>query len=156
MPTDVKGARDDVMTMLVAGLTAAALANLIPGVPALVWDDQTGMIDPPETANTPSPIGQSPTWLRAKMRHVSSRQASLRSPQTRYTSKGLLIFGVNAPLGDGQKQADALAAVILNIYRGNASPNGVWFRNGTPKEIGIIGQWWLTNVIFEFEYDTIV
>ena len=77
MPTDIAGARDDVMTMLLNGLTAAVVAETIPGVPGIVWDDQTAVIDPPESANTPSPIGGSFLWVRAAMRHTGGGQASL-------------------------------------------------------------------------------
>lgn len=156
MPTDIAGARDDVMSMLAVGLLAAANADLIPGVPNIVWDDQTGTIDPPESSNS-SPIGGSVLWVRAAMRHTGGGQASLTGGLnlTKYTRKGLLLFGVNAPLGDGQKQADAMASVILGCFEGISSPNGVWFRNGRPKEIGVMGEWWLTNVILEFTYDTL-
>jgi len=69
-----------------------------------------------------------------------------------FDRSGILIVQVMTPFGDGFTLADALATVARNAYEGVSTPNGVWFRKATVKEVGKTGGFYQTNVVANFEY----
>lgn len=70
----------------------------------------------------------------------------------RFTRAGILIVQVMTPTGDGFTLGDALATVARNAYEGVSTPNGVWFRKVTTKEVGVSGGYYQVNVTGTFEY----
>lgn len=70
----------------------------------------------------------------------------------RFTRAGVFIVQVMTPTGDGFTLGDALATVARNAYEGVSTPNGVWFRKVTTKEVGVSGGYYQVNVTGTFEY----
>lgn len=160
MPTNMTGARDEIMTMFQIGMAAAVTAAIISSIPTIVWDNTTtaGSVIPVDTDKSSiPPIPLSESWIRISMKHATGGQSSLTSGRqgTRYTRGGILAAQCFTPVGDGSKAADTLVQLVLDIFEGIATPSGVWFRHGHPQEIGQDDSWYQVNAILEFTYDQI-
>lgn len=69
-----------------------------------------------------------------------------------FSRAGVFIVQVMAPVGDGFTLGDTLATVARNAYEGVSTPNSVWFRKVTTKEVGTTGGFYQINVTGVFEY----
>ena len=95
-------------------------------------------------------------FARVWIRHTNGRQATLGGRGGRsFERTGLLTVQVYAPIGKGLRESYPLAKVVADTFEGEASPNGIWFRNVRINEVGKDGAFILTNVIIDFEYNEI-
>lgn len=69
-----------------------------------------------------------------------------------FSRAGVFVIQVMTPVGDGFTQGDILATLARNAYEGVSTPNGVWFRKVTTKEVGVSGGFYQTNVTGTFQY----
>ncbi len=70
-----------------------------------------------------------------------------------FTRAGIVIAQVMTPFGDGFTLDDALATVARNAFEGVSTPNGVWFRKVSVKNVGKTGGYYQTNVTANFEFN---
>lgn len=95
-------------------------------------------------------------WASFVIRHATGSQVSLGGVGERTFSRpGTIIISVFAPIGNGLSTSYALAKIAANAYEGKHSPNGVWFRNVSVREIGREGEFFQVNAVIDFDYDEI-
>lgn len=73
----------------------------------------------------------------------------------RYETHGIITVAIYAMSGDGRREAQRLAELVLRAYRGRRTTGGVWFRRERVRDVGPDGTWYHVNVIIEYQYDTI-
>lgn len=141
MPLTQAQARDEILGRL---KTTVESSGIVP-LPTIVWDDQATTIS--RATNT--------RWIRAKLQHIISPQATLGDDLGRrhYTNGGILTVEIRTPFDRGSELWDQIATTIRDAYRGYSTPGGVWFRNARISEIGNDGAWFQVNVYVDFEYD---
>lgn len=133
-------ARDEINGALKAAVDAYN-ATVTPDIPVF-WDDVDKAEQDAKGAH-----------LRAFVKHNEGDQLTLGGVGSRrFMRAGVVIVQVMAPFGDGFTQADTLATVARNAFEGVSTPNGVWFRRVSVKEIGKTGGYSQTNVTANFEY----
>jgi hypothetical protein len=92
-------------------------------------------------------------WAPVILRTAGSSGPTLGGKGHRaFTRFGVMIVTVNTPSASGLSSSYALAKVVADIYEGESSPNGVWFRNVRINELGRFGAFYQTNVLVDFEY----
>lgn len=95
------------------------------------------------------------TWARVTLEHTAGAQRTISQPTQLYTQIGTLIVQVFVPAGSGlgiAAQADPVA-LIQSALRGVQLAGGVFFMKVTPREVGIDGPWFQTNISAIFQYD---
>lgn len=132
-------AQDQVM-----GLFAAAWV-FAPGSPPVHYPDRA------EPAGFPPKSG---AWARVTMEDTESDRVSL-GRTARYRTDGVLIVQLFAPGGTGRQTTRALAELVIGAFRGKRTAGGVWFHREVARDVGADGPWWQTNVVIEYQYDTI-
>ena len=91
--------------------------------------------------------------LRAFIKHNEGEQLTLAGVGNRRFSRvGVVMVQVMTPFGDGFTLDDALVTVARNAFEGVSTPNGVWFRKVSVKDVGKTGGYQQTNVTANFEY----
>jgi hypothetical protein len=138
-------ARDEILA-LVKGVTDTITDLLV------VWDDTK------QVAPDPAAAGDRPrTWVRATVQHLVSEQAALAGAdsQRMYTRRGLVTLQLFTPNGDGLVSNDTISTQLQEALQGISSPGGVWFRNARANEVGQTGPWFQSNILTDFEYDSI-
>lgn len=122
--------------------------DLISSNPTLVYADVSADV----------PAG-TVTWGRISVQMVDSDQVTLSGATgtKRFTRRGLVSIELRAPFGDGSTVADDLAQEVVNILEANGStaPDEVLFRRVRAIDIGQDGPWKQTNVLADFEFDTV-
>jgi hypothetical protein len=95
------------------------------------------------------------SWATVTIRHaLAARSPTLGGVGKRDFSRlGIITIQIFSQVGKGLSEAYALAKITADAYEGIASPNGVWFRDVTVREIGRVGQAFQMNVLATFEYD---
>lgn len=95
-------------------------------------------------------------WAEFFITHATGFQGSLGGVgQRTFNRLGIITVHLYVPIGKGLSESLSLAKLIADVYEGNHSPNGVWFRNVGIPEIGRDGEFHQRNVVVEFEYDEI-
>lgn len=95
-------------------------------------------------------------YLRVKVNHVLGQQETLGGAGARMFSRsGFVSFIVNIPANTPLHIAYFFAKQIMDVYEGNASPNGVWFRNVRINELGENRAHWQLQVLVDFEYEEV-
>jgi len=95
-------------------------------------------------------------WLEYHIQHVEGFQSSLGGEGHRiYRRIGTITVKIFTPNGNGLSDSYALAKVAADVYEGQTSQNGVWFRRVRINEIGSEGTFHQLNMYAEFEYDEI-
>ena len=119
------------------------------------WDT-TGHVVHWEDVKIQRDTGDNP-YARFVIRHAGPvRGSSLGGVGRRlFNRSGIIIISLFVPIGKGLSTSLALAKLVGDVYEGNHSPNGVWFRDVSIPEIGRDGEFHQRNVIVEFEYDEI-
>jgi len=144
MPASRSQAYEDILSLLTTAwvTTAGQSASLIK------WEN---------VANKSVPPAAGTAWCRATVRHVTSRQASLAGATgtRRFRRTGVLTVSVFYPSGTGLPGDTDLAKIIMDAYEGVTSSNGVIFYDVTINEIGPDGDFYMVNVVANFEYDEI-
>lgn len=91
--------------------------------------------------------------FRIFIRHNEGDQDTLGGAgRRRFSRAGVVMVQVMAPFGDGFTLGDALVTVARNAFEGVSTPNGVWFRRVSVKDVGKTGNFYQTNVTANFEY----
>lgn len=108
----------------------------------------------------PDILGPTPSsdnaWVEIVVQHNTGGEANLAGSGStrRYRSTGFLIFRVMTPTLEGLDLADQLAEVIIKAYEISKS-RSVMYISPRPNFVGNDGAWHQTNVVVEFQYDTI-
>ena len=120
-----------------------------------VWD-LTSLIAVYENVKGAVPTSQD-AWTRPSIRHGAPGPQSLTGANATslYSRKGVFTVSLFIPNGHGLTLGYTLGKSILDAYDGKKTASGVWFRNGRNVEVGPSGEWYMFNVIVEFEYDEI-
>lgn len=139
MPCSFSEAQDQVI-----GVFSTAWATLSP-VPPVHYPDRV-----PDEPFPP----KSGTWARVTMQDTEGDRVSL-GRTARYRTDGVLIIQLFAPGGTGRQTTRALAELVLAAFRGKRTAGGVWFHRERAQDVGADGHWWQTNVVIEYQYDTI-
>lgn len=109
------------------------------------WDN---VRDQRDTAENP--------WAEFIIQHATGSQTSLGGVgQRTFIRVGIILVSIYVPTGKSLSESLTLAKLVGDVYEGNHSPNGVWFRNARIPEIGRDGEFHQRNVVIEFEYDEI-
>ncbi len=98
-------------------------------------------------------------YVKITIKHVTGAQATLRDKQNggRFRAFGQVWVDIYGPPDDGLTVNDRCVKVTQSAFEGHATdPDGVLFRNVTPRELGGDGVYERTLVIADFEYDRIV
>jgi hypothetical protein len=91
--------------------------------------------------------------FRAFIKHTDADQMTLGGVGSRrFMRAGIVTIQVMTPFGDGFTLAETLGTVARNAFEGVSTPNGVWFRRTSVKDIGKTGGYQQTNVVANFEY----
>jgi len=95
-------------------------------------------------------------WVEVLLQHNTGGEANLAGGETtrRYRSAGFLLFRIMTPALEGLDLADQLAEIIVKAYEITKSKS-VRYISPRPNYVGNDGAWHQTNVVVEFEYDTI-
>lgn len=122
-------------------------------------------------ANAPAPIPEihywdskkdtpdgSVEWVRITVVHNDGNQSTLGGPGgSRYSKFGVLTVQIWTPYNDGMVRNDAFAQVAVDAFEGKSSDGGdsIDFRRVRSNEVGRDQDWFLTNVLAEFDYDNL-
>lgn len=144
---------DDIYGAVKAGWDANAAAAV--GGPAdLLYEETSRGSTPADAKGAETPEDR--PWGRATIRHDEGHLGSVSRPGRQiWTAGGFLFVQCFAPNHDGRgkRLSMALAEVAAAAVRGKHTPNGVWFRGVTIKEVGRDGPLYQTNVVARFEWD---
>lgn len=134
-------ARDEIVTVFKTAWDA-----ITPPVPPVIYADVES--DPPKDATS---------WAAVQVLHQISGQATLgESGNRRFRREGLVVVKIYTKAGDGLATNDLLSKVALNAFEGKTSASGsVWFRNVRMQEGGQDGDWQISTVMADFEYDEV-
>lgn len=123
-----------------------ALAIVAP-VPAIRWHGNE--------------VGDIPGTYFARFRVVGASTGSAgfmengagASPQV-YDNIGNVFVQVFAPIDaeDSYRQGELLAVAARDIFRGQGTNSGVWFRNARYTEVPDDGKFYQWNVVVEYEF----
>lgn len=95
-------------------------------------------------------------WSVFRVFYESSSQASLGGTGNRmFRRRGTIIVSIYTRSGNGLQDAQSLAKTAIDIFEGNATSGGVWFRNAQMQNRGMDGEFYLTQVLVNFEYDEV-
>lgn len=139
--TTLAQARDDINGRLKAAVDAYNTAN---GKSFKVFSEDVA--NPPQDGKA--------AHLRGPYIRHNEPGAETLGPvgKRRFQRMGVAVVQVMTPFGDGFTLADTLGTVARNAYEGVSTPNGVWFRRTTVKEVGKTGNYIQVNVTTNFEY----
>ncbi|MGD9210526.1 MAG: hypothetical protein PVI90_07110 [Desulfobacteraceae bacterium] len=100
--------------------------------------------------------GEDP-WVRFTLRHTGAEAGSLSGGDgTKIFDRfGVLTISLFTEIGKGLSGETDYAKLIMDIYEGKRSPQGVIFRNVRIIEIGESDGFFQTNINAEFEYNEI-
>lgn len=125
----------------------------------LLWKaawDTTGYTALYENVGGKVPTGTTP-WARVSMQQAIGQNASLSGAlgTQRYERSGILFTQIFIPIGKGLSEGHALSKIVADAFEGQATSNGVWFRNTRINEVGVDGDWYQINVLTDFIYDEV-
>jgi len=131
-----EAARDETFTMLKTAWDSTGYT--------VVWPDKGGE----------KPVNPEP-WLQVKLAHSLGTQETLGNHlgQRLWKRRGRLFCQIATPSGDGATEAYGLAKTVGDAFEGKKSPSGIWFVRTSINELGNSGDWYLINVITDFEYN---
>ena len=96
-------------------------------------------------------------WAEVYLRHTAGRQATLSSASgsRMFRREGTLSVRIHTVQGNGLQTAYGLAKVVSDAFEGSSTTGGVWFRDVRINEVGRDGEFHITDVLIDFEYDEI-
>ena len=96
-------------------------------------------------------------WVRLLIRFPSMEKATVGNTagQSRYRRNGFISINIFTPLGIGGGLRDLLLQKVLDIFEGQRTAGGVFFRGTTSPTNGPDGSWFQQNITFLFEFDQI-
>lgn len=146
-------AHDDIRTLITDAVTAGATA-IVGYVPEMRFD----RVRIPGQ-NVPD---ASKHWLRISCHDDDSPQTAFvgetpGASSKQFTTNGMTIVELYAPMSriTGAREQDTLAQLVQSALRNVETPNGVWFRNPTIRNVQDDGKSYRLNVTVEHEYDTL-
>jgi hypothetical protein len=148
---DQEQARDEILDLFKtawdAGLESA-------GIAVVYLNDGQQPPDAQETGEAGSPT----PWARVSLFHATGGATTLAGGLGAHkeTSEGFLQCEIYVAPAQGLRQADRLAKIVKNAFRGQRTAGGATFRNVRHQEIGRDGVWFRMDVLVDFEYDEIV
>lgn len=108
-----------------------------------------------ETVDDPSPPPENAPWVRLSIRHLPSEETI--GKQKIYTRRGIIQCELFCPTADrGLSLCDELVIIAMNVFEGESTSGGVWFRNTVAEEVGPDKPWYKVNVVSNFEYYEVV
>lgn len=126
----------------------AAWAAQVPPVPKLLFQDKKDEL----------PLGTE-SWARITVLHNEGRRVTVGGDpgNRRFRRFGVINIQIFTPFGDGLVTNDKLVQVAVDAFEGKTTGGGdtVEFRNVRSNEIGPDGDWYNTNVVVNFEYDSV-
>jgi hypothetical protein len=141
IPT-VNEARDEILDHFTALWNAQT-----PPVPALLYDDKVKGV--PEDA----------PFVRITIRHTpAGGQVSVGGEvgNRRFRRFGVITVQIFTITGGGLSDADSFATIARDAFEGQSTgPDRIYFRNVNVVEIGESGVWFQTNVVVDFDYDSV-
>ena len=138
---DIGTARDEILSHFTTVWNAQT-----PPVPDLHYDDKT--LDLP----TASP------YARITIKHtpLSLRTVGGETGNRRFRRFGVVTVQVFTLFGDGLQEADRIATIAANAFEGQKTgEDRVTFRETRIEEVGEAGLWFQTNVVVDFDWDTV-
>lgn len=143
--TDIAAARDAIMSLFKT--TWDTYSPAPSPMPTFLWDNVKG--DQPKDGDP---------FIHVRVQHLNGVQASLGDGiSAKFRSSGKVVVAIRTPIGDGLTLSDAYVKVTQRAFEGRSTaPDGVLFRNVRVQEVGGEGDWYLVNVIADFEYDRVV
>jgi hypothetical protein len=145
---DITEARDGAMDILnTAWLADAVTQDLVIG-----WEgvDQ----DRPQATQT-GEAGDMIAWGWANMRHVDGEAVTFGVAGRRFRKSGVMTVQLFGPLTDGMTLLDSILTVVTEALEGTRETDGIWFDNVRVNEVGKDGPWFQSNVLADFQYDTL-
>lgn len=110
----------------------------------------------------PEKIDGSAYFVRASQQTVAEGQGSLTTQigattKRRWRTVGLVVIQIFCPRSDvqGMERGRLLAELARNCFRGQATENGVWFRNARIIEQPPEELFNRFNIVAEYEYDEV-
>lgn len=96
-------------------------------------------------------------WAWVILRHATGGQTALNgnAGERMFSRLGFVQVSVYTAIGGGLQDSYDLAKVVADAYEGASTSGGVWFRNVRINEIGRDGEFFIVNVIVDFEYDEV-
>lgn len=99
------------------------------------------------------------TWARVSILHNGGPQVAFgQNPGSRrYRESGIITVQIFTPLTaqSDLRDAQALAQVAIDAFRGVETSSGVEFTNVFATRVGPEGAWFQYNVTSEFNYDSL-
>ena len=142
MPATLTQAHDEVLEVFDDAWSALATP------PPVQYPDRPPPVDPFP------PVGA--TWARVHLTDNEGEQIGFGPAEgRRYRSMGVLTVQIFAPKGSGRSIPQALAQTVLGAFRGKTTAGGLEFFRHRARDIGPDGDWWQTNVIVEYQYDSV-
>lgn len=138
---DITTARDEILDHFTTAWNAQT-----PPVPLLLYDDRHE--DLPNDA----------AYARITVRHALMDQQTVggNTGSRRFRRFGVVTVQIFAITGDGLQEADRLATIAHDAFEGQKTGDDrVFFRNVRINEVGQEGPWFQTNVIADFDWDTV-
>lgn len=143
MTADVQTACNDMN-----GMVSAIMAQQWPDAD-IRWQGKGNNLDPPAADKK---------WVRVTILHANGTQASLAGADgtQRWNEVGTLVVQCFCPVDQGGlDKARAMATSLRAGFRGKASPNQVWFRDPSIREVGRDMGWEQVNFSVTFTYDDV-
>ncbi len=148
MTATVKTARNEIYARFNTEWLADGLTAAIP----VLWGNVKG--DPPVGVDSD---GFGLPWARVTVQHAVGGQRTLGGDaKSLFGRDGFVTVQLFGPVGlgfDDNSLMDDMIEVALRAFDAQVTPSNIWFRNGTPTEVGVSEAWFQTNVVVEFTYD---
>lgn len=152
MPTFYTQAVDEMNKLFNDAFAAPNIVSLIGYKPEIFWYGN-------EREGLPS---SDKFWVRHSVQNVLEEQSSLSECEGAvgkklYDSSGVIIIQFFCPksTANSLEKGRKLAMIARNAYRGNGTPNGVWFRNARVVDVPDEKPWYRLNVVIEYEFSEI-
>lgn len=112
--------------------------------PVILWEGRA--------TTQPPPVGEA--YVRFTITPVDARQASLGATKI-WDNAGIISVQCFGPDEDanGYEISNYVAIMAKRVFQGNASPNGIWFRNCRANRIGPSGGWYQFNTLIEYQFN---
>jgi hypothetical protein len=113
--------------------------------------------DKPVNPNDPIPPKDGRPWMRIKMKQTGGFQATLANEvgQRRFRKTGFVLIQLFTPLGTSLRDPSNLGILLNNALEGASTPHDVLLRNVRMEPIGSDGHWFQTQIMADFEYDSL-
>ena len=95
-------------------------------------------------------------WCKFNLTNTAFNPDSLTSINNVriFERNAIMIIGLRFPLDEGID--DITTQAVLDIFEGGiSSVSGIFFRNVTATELGVVGNWFRTNITAEITYNQV-